>query len=140
MISETSLKHSEITEQIIGVFYDVYNELGEGFLESVYNNAMSLALEQAGLRVAREVSLPVFFRGEMIGDFRADLIVNGLVIVELKSARAIESSHEAQIYNYLRSTEIEVGLLLNFGPRAQFRRVAFENSRKKLPKARALGR
>ena len=71
----------------------------------------------------------------MVGDFRADLIVNGVVIVELKTARTIESSHEAQIYNYLRSTEIEVGLLLNFGPRAHFKRIAFENSRKKLSKA-----
>src|SRR5437763_975181 len=133
-MNDPSLKHAEITEKIIGVFYDVYNELGEGFLESVYHNAMSVALGQAGLQVAREVSLPVFFRGEMVGDFRADLIVGGLIIVELKSARTIESTHEAQIYNYLRSTELEVGLLLNFGPGAQFRRVAFENSRKKLPK------
>jgi len=76
-----TLKHAEITEKIIGVFYEVYNELGEGFLESVYQNAMSLALEQAGLRVAREVALPVFFRGQMVGDFRADLIVDGVVIV-----------------------------------------------------------
>ena len=134
-MNDQSLKHAEITEKIIGVFYEVYNELGEGFLESVYQNAMSLALGQAGLHVAREVSLPVFFRGEMVGDFKADLIVNNVVIVELKSARTIESSHEAQIYNYLRSTEIEVGLLLNFGPRAQFRRIAFENTRKKFPKA-----
>ena len=134
-MNEPSLKHADITEKIIGVFYEVYNELGQGFLESVYQNALSLALEQAGLQVAREVALPVFFRGEMVGDFRADLIVNGVVIVELKSARAIESCHEAQIYNYLRSTEIEVGLVLNFGPRAQFRRMAFENSRKKFSKA-----
>src|SRR3954470_14891230 len=134
-MSKPSLKHSDITQKVIGVLYEAYNELGEGFLESVYQNAMSLALGQSGLQVAREVSLPVFFRGQMVGDFRADLIVNGVVIVELKSARNIESSHEAQIYNYLRSTEIEVGLLLNFGPRAHFRRVAFENSRKKFTKA-----
>lgn len=133
-MNQPTLKHAEVTEKIIGVFYEVYNELGEGFLESVYQNAMSLALAQAGLQVSREVALPVFFRGEIVGDFRADLIINGVVIIELKSARTIESSHEAQIYNYLRSTEIEVGLLLNFGPRAQFRRMAFENCRKKVSK------
>jgi GxxExxY protein len=113
MVKET-LKHNEVTEKIIGVFFDVYNELGEGFLESVHHNAMCIALRQAGLRAEREVALPVFFREQIVGDFRADLIVNGVVIVELKTVRTLEHSHEAQLFHYLRSTEIEVGLLLNF--------------------------
>ena len=132
-----TLKHADLTEKVIGLFFDVYNELGEGFLESVYQNAMSLALVQAGLHVEREVAIPVFFRGQMVGDFRADLIVNEVVIVELKTVRALEHVHESQLYNYLRSTEIEVGLLLNFGPRAQFRRIAFENAQKKMARAQA---
>src|SRR4051812_38344582 len=92
---------------------------------------MCIALKHVGLRAEREVALPVFFRGQIVGDFRADLIVNDVVIVELKTARALEHSHEAQLFHYLRSTQIEVGLLLNFGPKAQFKRVAFDNPRKK---------
>ncbi len=130
-IPEDNLKHSDITEKIIGIFYDVYNELGEGFLESVYHNAMCIALNQAGLHAEHEVGLPVFFRGQIVGDFRADFIVNDCVIAELKTVRALDHSHEAQLFHYLRSTKIEVGLLLNFGPRPQFKRVAFDNTRKK---------
>lgn len=136
-IPDDNLKHSDITDKIIGVFYDVYNELGEGFLESVYHNAMCIALNQAGLRSEREVALPVFFRGQVVGDFRADLIVSDCVIVELKTVRALDHSHEAQLFHYLRSTKIEVGLLLNFGPRPQFKRIAFDNVRKKSATAAA---
>ncbi|MCU1306716.1 MAG: hypothetical protein JWN45_1411 [Acidobacteriaceae bacterium] len=124
-------KHAEITEKIIGVFFAVYNELGHGFLESVYQNAMVIALIQAGLKVEREVPVPVFFRGQVVGDYRADLLVGGLVLVELKTVRVLEPSHEAQLFHYLRATNVEVGLLLNFGAKAQFKRIAFENTRKK---------
>jgi GxxExxY protein len=130
--SPITLKHSELTEKIIGVFYDVYNELGYGFLESTYAEAMVIALEDARLKVAREVSVPVWFRGRKAGQYFADLLVEGIVLLELKTARSIDSSHEAQLLHYLRATEIEVGLLLNFGLRPQFRRLLFDNPRKKI--------
>src|SRR5271168_641817 len=115
-----NLKHHELTEKIIGVFYDVYNELGHGFLESVYEQALAVAFLEAGLKVERQVAVPVWFRGKSVGDFRADMVVEGKVLIELKAARTIESAHEKQLLNYLRATEIEVGLLLNFGAKAQF--------------------
>lgn len=129
---ERGFKYGDLTEKIIGVFFAVYNELGYGFLESVYEEAMCIALLDAGLKVERQFPTPVWFRGRQIGDFRADLLIEGKVLIELKSARAIDPSHEAQLLNYLRATTIEVGLLLNFGPKAQFRRLAFENERKKI--------
>jgi GxxExxY protein len=126
----TGLKHSELTDKIIGVFYDVYNELGHGFLESTYTESLMIAFEEAGLSAVREVPVPVWFRRRRVGQYYADLIVGGLVLVELKAARALESAHEAQLLHYLRATEIEVGLLLNFGVRPQFRRLLFDNERK----------
>ena len=124
------LKHRDITEKIIRAFFDVYNELGPGFLESVYRDSMFIALRDAGMHVEREVRIPVWFHGERVGDFRADLLVNSLVLVELKTARAFDESHQAQLVHYLKATEIEVGMLLNFGPKAEFKRLIFENSRK----------
>ena len=131
--NETKLEylHPELTEKIISVFYEVYNELGYGFLESVYQRAMTIALRAQGLEISTETPLPVWFRGEQVGDFRADLVVNDRVVVELKAARTIEASHEAQVLNYLRATAMEVGLLLNFGPRLAIRRLVFSNERKK---------
>lgn len=129
-VEQDGLKHRELTERIIGVFFEVYNELGHGFLESVYEEAMALALFQSGLRIERQAPLPVWFRGQRIGDFFADLVVEQSVILELKASSGIDSAHEAQLLHYLRSTEMEVGLLLNFGPKAQFKRMIFENSRK----------
>jgi GxxExxY protein len=128
----SSLKHSELTEKIIGVFYDVYNELGHGFLESTYAEAMVVAMESCGLTLSREVPVPVWFRGRRVGQYFADLMVESAVLLELKAARSIESAHEAQLLHYLRATEIEVGLLLNLGLRPQFRRLLFDNERKKI--------
>jgi GxxExxY protein len=122
--------HSETTDRIIHVFYDVYNELGHGFLESIYDEAMFRALKSAGLEVLRQVMIPVWFRGEQIGKFCADLLVEAAVLVELKAARGLEPAFEAQLLNYLRATNIEVGLLLNFGPRPGIRRLVFANERK----------
>lgn len=133
------LKHSDLTDKIIGTFYEVYNELGFGFLESVYEEAMKMALESKGLKVEQQVPVPVWFRGKKIGHFEADLVVEDLVIIELKAVRAIDDAHIAQLLNYLRATEIEVGLVLNFGHKAEFRRKAFDNSRKKqLPNSKSL--
>lgn len=130
--SPAGLKHSDVTEKIIGVFYDVYNELGHGFLESTYAEAMVVALEEAGFVVAREVPVPVWFRKRKVGQYFADLLVSKAVLLELKAGRNLESAHEAQLLHYLRATEIEVGILLNFGLRPQFRRLLFDNERKKI--------
>ncbi|MBX3243090.1 MAG: GxxExxY protein [Acidobacteria bacterium] len=124
--------HSELTEKIIGTFYEVYNELGHGFLESVYENSLAIALREKGFDVQQQVAVPVWFHGQRVGDFYADIVVNDLIILELKAARAFDHAHIAQLLNYLRATEIEVGLLLNFGPKPEFKRQAFSNSRKKL--------
>jgi GxxExxY protein len=124
--------HAEITEKVIGVFFEVYNELGGGFLESVYQEAMRIALLQAGLRVAMEVPIPVYFRGEVVGNFRADLVVNGCVLLELKAISGFDAAHDGQVLHYLRATQFEVGLLLNFGPRPQFRRFILEGDKKKI--------
>jgi GxxExxY protein len=124
-------KHEELTGRILKVFYEVYNELGYGFLESVYEKAMALALNAAGLKTERQMPVVVWFRGNAVGDFAADLLVRTSVLVELKATRTLEPAHEAQLLNYLRATEIEVGLLLNFGPKPQVRRFVFDNERKK---------
>jgi len=126
------LKHGDVTEKIVGVFYDVYNELGYGFLESVYEESLVIALQEAGLEVNRQVSVPVWFRGQKVGDFRADVTVENCVLLELKCAKGLDAAHEAQILHYLKSTDIEVALLLNFGVRPQFRRLLFDNERKKI--------
>jgi GxxExxY protein len=127
---ERRYKHEGTTRTIIGVFYDVYNELGHGFLESVYREAMAIALRCEGLKADKELALVARFRGQIIGEFKADLVVGGSVIVELKAVRALGPAHEAQILNYLRASVLEVGLLFNFGPKPQVRRLAFSNFRK----------
>jgi GxxExxY protein len=124
------LIHEDITKQIIDVFYQVYKELGHGFLEKVYQTAMMMALSQAGLTVAQRVPFDVWFRGCPIGDFWADLVVNGVVLVEIKSASALHPRDEAQTLNYLRASSIEVALLMNFGPKPEYRRRIFTNDRK----------
>ena len=129
---QRGLVHSELTEKIIGVFYEVYNELGHGFLESVYEQALAVAFAEHQIFFERQIAIPVWFRAHQVGDFRADLLVENKVILELKAGRAIEAAWEKQLLNYLRATQIEVGLLLNFGPAPQFRRLVFENERKKI--------
>ncbi len=129
---ERRYKYSELTEQIIGIFYEVYNELGAGFLEKVYEEAMMVIFRERGIAFQQQASIPVWFHGQQIGFYDADLVVNGVVLLELKACKALDSSHEAQLLHYLRSTEIEIGLLLNFGPKPQIRRLAFENERKKI--------
>jgi GxxExxY protein len=130
-------KHEELTQRVIGVFYEVYNELGYGFLESVYREAMRLALTQAGLRVETEVPVPVSFRGVVVGIFRADLIVNDCLLVELKAADQVVRQHASQTMHYLRATSIEVALLMNFWPSPRFQRFVMDNNLKK-PKHRSV--
>ncbi len=125
-------KYKEITDIILRSFYEVYNELGNGFLESVYENALHIVLTGYGLYVERQKGINVFFRGKIIGDFKANLIVNEKVIIELKAVRALDRAHEAQLINYLKATDIEVGLLLNFGRKPEFKRFVYDNKRKNI--------
>ena len=124
--------HADVTDVVLNVFYAVYNELGGGFLESVYHKAFAIALRQAGLTVSVQVPVPVHFRGVTVGGFIADITVNGCVLLELKAVSALDRVHEGQILNYLRATDFEIGLLLNFGPRPQFKRVLLENGNKNI--------
>lgn len=137
--TEQTRKHSELSEVIIGVFYDVYNELGFGFLESVYRKAFAMALTPRCATVKQEVPISVYFRGVNVGDFKADLVVNDLILIELKTAEALGPAHEAQVLNYLRATPLEVGLLFNFGPKPQVRRLLFDNDRKQVRSHRSGG-
>lgn len=128
--NEHERKHWDLCHQIVGIFYSVYNELGYGFLEGVYEEAPAIGLAEAGLSARQQVATPIWFHGQTIGEYKADIVVNNLVLLELKAAKALDASHEAQILNYLRATDIEVGLLLNFGPKPHFKRFVFENNRK----------
>lgn len=121
----------ELTGRIIKSFYKVYNSLGHGFIESIYHNAMLLELVADGLTVETEKPIAVYYEGKVVGTFSADIVVEGKIILELKAKDAIHSSHEAQLINYLRATDIEIGLLLNFGKSPQFKRKYFSNKNKR---------
>jgi GxxExxY protein len=124
--------HEQTTGSIINAFYQVYNTLGYGFLEKVYENAMYIELRKRGLYVEKQKPITVHYEDVRVGDYVADLIVDRTVIVELKAAEGLAPEHVAQLLNYLKATEVEVGLLLNFGPKAQFERKVFTNDKKKL--------
>lgn len=119
--------HSEITDAIIKAYYLVYNELGYGFLEKVYERALLFELRSRGLMCESQIPIKVYYKGFEMGDYYADLIVENTVIIELKAAEALAMEHEAQLTNYLRATDKEVGLLLNFGKKPEFKRKIFEN-------------
>jgi GxxExxY protein len=123
-------KHSELTGKILGAFFKVHQELGYGFSEKVYENSLVILLNEIGLKVEPQVDLHVYFRGQKVGTYKADLIVNDVVLLELKAAEKIVEDHAAQLLNYLKATDIEVGLVLNFGPTAEFRRKVYDNERK----------
>lgn len=122
--------HEEITNKIICAFYKVYNTLGHGFLEKVYGNALLIELTKAGLLVAQQESVKVYYFGEQVGDYFADLVVEGLVILELKASEGLRNEHFAQLTNYLKATDKEVGLLLNFGVHPEFKRIILTNDKK----------
>ena len=124
------LLHYDLTERIIGIFYDVYNEIGSGFLERVVHAAMLIALRSAGLTVLERPSYPVFFRGGIIGEFFPDVIVDDVVLVEIKSKSAVVKQDEAQVINYLRVSPLEVALIFNFGPKPQVLRRVLSSERK----------
>ncbi len=127
-----NLLYKNITDQIIKTYYEVYNELGYGFLERVYQNAMLLELKNKGLVVESQKMIKVHYKGLLVGDYFADIIVENSVILELKASEVLVYENELQLLNYLRATNIEVGLLLNFGKKAEFRRKIFTNERKNL--------
>lgn len=123
-------KHSELTEKVIKVFYDVYNALGYGFLEKVYENALLLEFSRSGITATAQHPINVYYDNAVIGEYFADILIENKVIVEIKAVKALADEHEAQLLNYLKATDIEVGLLLNFGPKPEIRRKAFDNTRK----------
>jgi GxxExxY protein len=123
--------HQDLTKAIIGIYYDVYNELGYGFLEKVYHNAMIIELKARGYEVENQKKLNVFYKKEIIGEYIPDIIINQSVIIELKCVEYMVESHECQLLNYLKATDCEVGLLLNFGKDPQFIRKIFTNEFKK---------
>lgn len=123
-------KHVELTREIIGSFYDVYNNLGYGFLEKVYENALVLELKAKGMQVEPQKPIQVIYRQQVIGEYFADLVVDSKVIVEIKAVKMLVQEHEAQLLNYLKATCFEVGLLLNFGPQAQRKRKVYSNELK----------
>ncbi|MDR0830267.1 MAG: GxxExxY protein [Prevotellaceae bacterium] len=127
---EHSLLHKELTDTIISCFYQVYNDLGYGFLERVYQNALYYALIDEGLQCETEKSIKVYHNGKVVGDYRADLLVDNCVLLELKANEELNLANEKQLINYLKATDIEVGLLLNFGKRPQFKRKIFSNENK----------
>ena len=122
--------HSELTEKIIGAFYKVYDALGYGFSEKVYENELAFELRQLGLLVEQQRQILVYYAGQVMGEYAADLVINGVVIIELKAVRQLIEEHEAQLFNYVKATPREVGLLLNFGSKAECRRKVYDNERK----------
>ena len=114
--------HQHLTKALIGIYYDVYNELGYGFLEKVYQNAMLLELKSRGYQVESQKKINVFYKKQIVSDYFPDIIVNNSVIIELKCVEYLVEAHECQLLNYLKATDCEVGLLLNFGKDPQFKR------------------
>ena len=123
-------KYKELTEKIIKIFYKVYNNLGYGFLERVYENAMILDFKKENIPAVSQYAIKVFYEDEIVGEYFADILVDGKVIVEIKAARNLTLENEAQLLNYLKATDKEVGLLLNFGPKPEIKRKVFDNFRK----------
>lgn len=125
------LLHEEISEKIIKSYYRVYNTLGYGFLEKVYENALAIELRKNGLEVKCQHPITVLYESEIVGEYFADIIVNNTVVIELKATKEISDEHECQLINYLKATNIELGLLLNFGKEAEFKRKVYMNQYKR---------
>jgi len=130
------IKHKKLTEKIIKIFYKVYNTLGygflekNGFLEKIYENAMMIEFKRENIPAVQQYAIKVVYQNEVVGEYFADILVDGKVIVEIKAARNLGLDNEAQLLNYLKATDIEVGLLLNFGPKPEIKRKVFDNLRK----------
>lgn len=127
-----TLLYKDITDKILKAFYNVYNELGYGFLEKVYENSLLIELSRMGLCCQKQKQIKVNYQGHQVGEYYADIIVNDSVIIELKASETLVNEHEYQLLNYLKATQIEVGLLLNFGKTPIFRRMLFTNDKKRI--------
>ena len=125
-----TLLHKSITDKILKVYYEVYNELGYGFLEKVYQNAMYFELKSLGYKVEAQKQIKVYYKKQLVGEYYSDLLVEDKVIVELKATELLMNAHVAQVINYLKGTPIEVGLLLNFGEQPEFKGFIYTNDRK----------
>jgi GxxExxY protein len=123
-------KHADVTDKVLKAFFKVYNTLGYGFAERVYENALAIEPKKSGFMVERQQDITVYYEGEVVGEYVADVVVNDAVILELKAVRTLAEDHAAQLLNYLKATSIEVGLLLNFGEKPEHRRKIFGNDRK----------
>ncbi len=123
-------KFVELTEKIIEIYYRVYNKLGYGFLEKIYENAMMIEFKKENISAVSQSAIKVLYEGEIVGEYFADILISDKIILEIKAAKNIAEEHEAQLLNYLKATNIEVGLLLNYGPKPNFKRKAFDNTRK----------
>lgn len=124
------LLYKNITDSILKAYYAVYNQLGYGFLEKVYQNAMYFELKSLGYKVEAQKQIKVYFKNQLVGEYYADLLIEDKVIVELKACELLMNVHIAQLMNYLKATEIEVGLVLNFGEEAEFKRIIYTNNKK----------
>jgi GxxExxY protein len=127
-----NLLHKDLSDQIIRCFYNAYNTLGFGFLEKVYEKSMLIELGKASLKAEKQCSIKVYYDNQTVGEYFADIVVENKLILELKAAEIIIEEHELQLINYLKATEIEVGLLLNFGKKPEFKRKIFTNDRKNI--------
>jgi GxxExxY protein len=128
--SRDAYRLADTTKRLLNCFYAVYDELGGGFLEAPYSNALAIALTQDGVPFKRELLIPIFFRGVVVGTYRADFLLANEIIIELKAARRIDPTHVAQVVNYLRASTIELGYILNFGSRPSYKRLILSNERK----------
>ena len=128
----TNLLHKSLTDSILKVYYEVYNELGYGFLEKVYQNAMYFELKAQGYKVEAQKQIKVYYKSQLVGEYFADLLIEDAIILELKACECLMDEHQAQLLNYLKATQIEIGLLLNFGTNPEFKRSIYTNDRKKL--------
>jgi GxxExxY protein len=127
---ENAMKQKDLTDRVLCCFYNVYNKLGYGFLERVYENALMIELAKSGFNPKAQCPIQVNYDGYVVGEYIADMLIDDKIIVEIKATKALLPAHEAQLLNYLKATEIEVGLLLNFGPKAEVKRKVFDNDRK----------
>ena len=123
-------KHSDLTKRILRAFFDLHTELGYGFSEKVFENSLAILLLERGIKVQQQVPIRVYFHGQVVGEYIADMLINDVVMLELKAVSKINEDHAAQSLNYLKATDIEVGLVLNFGQTAEFRRRVYDNDRK----------
>ena len=128
----TKFLHKRLSDSILKIYYEVYNELGYGFLEKVYQNAMYFELKSQGFKVEAQKQIKVFYKNQIVGEYFADIIVEDLITLELKECECLKDEHQAQLLNYLRGTKVEIGMLLNFGTEPEFKRLIYTNDRKKI--------